>query len=118
MRLLISILLIAVVAGITSWFFYWWIIAFVAFIVTLAMGLRPAKAFLAGFLGIALLWLVLVLWKDIANEHMLSTRMAGVFGLSSYVLFIIVTVLVGGIVGGLAGWCGGLFRTALQSRKP
>lgn len=116
MRFLISILLIAAVAGLVSLFFPWWVISPVTFLVAFFSGLRPAKSFLAGFLGIALLWAVVILWKDIANEHILSSRMAGVFGLSSYPLFILVNIVLGGIVGGMSAWCSGLLRSVLYVR--
>jgi hypothetical protein len=88
----------------------WWSIAVVCFLVSFFAGLRGGKAFLAGFLGIALFWLVAALVHDVPNEHILSTRMAVLFKLPNYLLFILVTVVLGGLIGGLSAWAGALVR--------
>lgn len=106
MRLLISILLIALVSFIATSFLPWWMIAVVCFVVTFFFRLNSGKAFLAGFAGIFLLWLVVASLKDVANDHILSSRMAHLFSLSNSFLFLLVGAVVGGIVGGMAGWSG------------
>ena len=113
MRLIVTILSIAIIAWIAEYFFPWWIAALIAFIMTFSIELKPGRAFLAGFLGIMLLWLCVSLWKDIPNEHILSARMAVLFKLPNYGLFILVVALIGGIVGGLSGWSGALVRRNL-----
>lgn len=117
MKFIPAILLIAVLSGIAEWFAPWWSLAIVAAVIAVAMKLRPGKAFLAGFLGIALLWLGVVLWRDIPNEHILSTRLAKLFTLPDHTLFIVVTVVIGGLVGGLSAWAGAQLRMAFQSRR-
>ena len=114
MRFLLTILTIAVAAAITEWFAPWWTAAIVAAIAGYVSSLSTGKAFLAGFCGIALLWLVFALWRDIPNNHILSTRMAQLFTLSSYVLYILVTGVIGGIVGGLSAWSGAHLRFLLR----
>lgn len=116
MRKLITILIIALLAGIATWFLPWWMIAVVCFLIAVVMQLTPKKGFGAGFWGIALLWLAVILFRDIPNDHILSARMAKVFSLPHYSLFILVTLLIGGLVGGLAGWAGGWMNKAF--RKP
>jgi hypothetical protein len=113
MRLIFSIICIALVAGIAEYFFPWWIAALVTFIIVFSIEIKPAKAFLAGFLGIFLLWLSISLYKDLPNEHILSQRMAVLFKLPHYGLFLLVAALIGGIVGGLSGWSGALVRRNL-----
>jgi hypothetical protein len=110
MKLFLSIVLIVTLSAIAAHFLPWWIIAVVSFVVSLMMAIKPDKAFLAGFLGVAVFWLIAVLLKDIPNEHILSWRMAALFHLPNYILFIIVTVFVGSLIGGLAAWSGALFR--------
>lgn len=102
MRTVIAILVIAVLSAIATWFLPWWMIAVVAFLVVAFY--KPPRPFLSGFAGIALLWLVWILFKDISNEHILSTRMAKVFSLPNYALLIILNIFIGGLIGGLAGW--------------
>lgn len=115
MRFLSAILLTALLAAITTWLFAWWMIAVAAFMVMLFIMVKPAKGFLAGFLGIALLWLIIILFKDQANDHVLADRMSKLFGLSNSVLFITVNVFLGALVGGLAGWSGALTRKIFRS---
>jgi hypothetical protein len=110
MRFVIAILLTALLAGITTWLLPWWMIAVSAFIVMLIISVKPAGGFFAGFLGIALLWLIVVMMKDMSNAHILSGRMVKLFGLPNAALFIAVTVFLGGLVGGLSGWSGALTR--------
>jgi hypothetical protein len=114
MRFIISILLIAILAAVATYFFAWWSVAIVCFIITLIAGLKPGKAFLAGFFGIGVFWLIAAVGHDIPNEHILSQRMAVLFKLPHYSLFILVTVLIGALVGGLAGWSGGLARKGFK----
>ena len=110
MRFLLSVILIALLAAGAEYFMPWWSVAVVCFIVSLLIKQRAGRAFLAGFCGIALMWLVIALIHDIANDHILSTRMAALFHLPNYGLFIVVTVLIGGLVGGLSAWAGALLR--------
>lgn len=110
MRLFLAILFTVLLAGITTWLFPWWMVAVSAFVVMLIVAVKPSGGFLAGFLGIALLWLAVVVVKDMSNAHVLSGRMAKLFGLPNATLFIVVTVILGGLIGGLAGWSGALTR--------
>lgn len=110
MRFFISFILISLLAALAETFVSWWIVVVVALLVTLFTGLRPGRAFGAGFAGIGLLWLILSLVHDIPNDHILSSRMAALFHLPNYTMFVLVTVIVGGLVGGLGGWCGSLLR--------
>ena|ERR1035437_1569135 len=111
MRFLLAVILIALLSAVAEYFLPWWTIAVVCFLVSLFIGGKPGKAFLMGFLGIAIFWLIAALMHDLSNEHILSTRMAALFHLPNYGLFIVVTVFVGGLVGGLSAWAGALLKT-------
>jgi hypothetical protein len=114
MKLLITILIIAFLGGLASYFTqWWWMIALAAFVVHLVAGMKPVLGFLSGFLGAGLLWTVWAIVADIVNEHILMPKMAGVFHLPNPALFVLVTALLGGIVGGMAGWSGSLLRKNL-----
>jgi hypothetical protein len=118
MKLIVSVVLIAIIAGIAEWFAPWWSLAIVAAVVAIAMKLSPGKAFLAGFLGIAVLWLGVVLWRDIPNNHILSERLAKLFKVPSYTLFIVVTAVLGGLIGGLAALAGALLVPRWRKKAP
>lgn len=105
MRQLITIIITALLAWLTSQVFAWWMVAVIPFLIAVVWQLRPGWAFLNGFLSIGLLWLYLILKTDIANEQILSQRMAQLFGLG-HGLFIAVNILLGALVGGLGGWSG------------
>jgi len=117
MRLLISILITALLACLTSWLFAaWWMIAVIPFLVAIVSKQKPGQAFISGMLAIALLWLILIVKTDTANERILSSRMAQLFGLG-HILFLIVNVVLGALVGGLGGWSGASMRKIYREKK-
>ena len=111
MRFITSILLIALLAAVAEYFLPWWSLAAVAFAVALMMKLKPGQAFLSGFLGIALLWAGIAIWRDMANDHILADRLAVlILKVPNHWLFVVLTAVVGGLVGGFAAWSGALLR--------
>ncbi len=111
MKFLLSVILIALLAMGAEHFLPWWSVAVVSFLVSVLISQKPGRAFLSGFCGIGIFWLITALRHDVANDHILSTRMAALFHLPNYGLFIGVTVLIGGLVGGLSAWAGALMRS-------
>lgn len=109
-RFLLAVVVIAVLSAGVEFILPWWSVAIVAFLVSLIIPQRPGKAFLMGFSGVGLCWLVVAMTRDICNDHILSTKMAALFKLPTYDMFLVVTVIVGGLVGGLAGWAGALVK--------
>lgn len=103
MRLILNILLIAIIAFFAGLYFAWWTVAVAAFIVVLFLPLRPAAAFVAGFMAVFLLWVVLAALINTANDGILASRIGQLLntGRNPFVL-ILVTGLTGGIVGGLS----------------
>lgn len=110
MKFLLSVILIALLSAGAELLLPWWSCAMVCFIVALFVRQGGGRAFLMGFCGVGLLWLVAAMMHDVANAHILSTRMAALLKLPNYGLFIVVTVFVGALLGGLAGLSGALLR--------
>ena len=111
MKLLVAAILTALLAVVGGLYFPWWIIAAAAFISVLLIPMRSSKAFLAGFLGIFILWVLLATWIDVKNNGVLAAKVAQIFPLGgSAFLLILVTALVGGLVGGVAALCGSYLR--------
>src|SRR5439155_20989276 len=111
MKLLVAIILTALLAVVGGLCFPWWSIAIAAFISVLLIPMRSGKAFLAGFLGIFILWLFLAWWIDIKNQGVLSKKVAEIFHLGgSSFLIILVTELIGGLVGGVAAMSASYLR--------
>lgn len=104
--------LIALLSFIAGLFLPWWTIAVAAFLVSVLIPQKPLRAFFAGFLALFLLWGGLALAIDLANQSILSTRVAGLLPLGgSSVALILVTALVAALVGG------GASLTAAYLRK-
>lgn len=114
MRTALFIIIIAIISAVAEVYLPWWTIAIVPFIAALVMNRKGSTSFIAGFLGIALFWLVAMLIKDIPNEHILSRRMAAVFMLPSYGLLMLIVTILGGLIGGLSAWAGGLLRGGMK----
>ena len=94
----------------------WWGFAITSLLVGIAIRLKPWQSFLASFTGMLLLWVVLALLKDIPNDHLLSTKVAQILPLKgSYLLLILLTGIIGGLVGGLSALTGSF---ALHSFTP
>jgi len=111
MKLLVSIILTGLLAYVCAFWLPWWSIALAAFVIALLIPQRPAKAFLAGLLGIFLLWALIATIIDIRNESLLSAKIAEVLPLGgSSILLILVTGMVGGLVGGFAAMSGSYLR--------
>ncbi|MHA4847248.1 hypothetical protein ACX0G7_24000 [Flavitalea antarctica] len=92
----------------------WWIIAPVGLFTGYLIQLRPATAFLAGFIACFLLWFCLAFVIDYKNEHILATRIGALFTLKQPLLMILITGLIGGLVTGMASLTGALLRTRLK----
>jgi hypothetical protein len=115
MKFIIALLLTAMLSYISGIYFPWWAIAIAAFLVGLLIPQRPGKAFLAGLLGVFMLWVTLAWWIDIKNSGILAARMSQLLPLGgSRVLLILVTGLVGSLVGGFAALSGSYLRVSAK----
>ena len=112
MKFIIAILLTALLSFSIGLFtsLPWWSFAICAFIVAIAIHQKAWKAFLSGFIALALLWGLMAAYYDLNNDHFLSTKIAGVFSLGSSTLLLVVTALVGGLVAGFAALTGSFLR--------
>lgn len=111
MKFLISVILTALTAFVVSLYLPWWGIALAAFAVALVVPQRPWVSWLAGFLGLFLLWVIVAWWIDSKNAGILSAKMAALLSLgTSSFLLILVTGLVGALVGGMAALTGSFVR--------
>lgn len=95
----------------------WWSFAITSFIVAVTVHQKVNKAFLAGFTGLFLLWTVMAVMIDNANNHILATKVANVLPLGgSYWLLILLTGFIGGLVSGLAALTGSYLRQSPKRR--
>jgi len=100
-KFFVTTALIALLSFVFGLFFPWWTIAVAAFGVSALLPQRPIPAFFSGFAALFLLWGLLALVADLANESILSSRVAAVLPLGgSNIAILIVTAFVGALVGG------------------
>jgi len=89
----------------------WWSFVVTNLIIAIALPIKPVQSFIAGALGVGALWAGLAFGIDLANNHILSTKVAKILPLGgSYIALIIVTALVGALLGGLASLTGSFVR--------
>jgi len=119
MKFLVATILTAVlafIAGLLS-FSPWWGFAVTSLLVAVLVHQKAGKAFLAGFLGLQLLWAGLAWWVDMKNNGVLSEKIANVLPLGGNTIYLIMaTGFVGGLVAGLAAMSGSFLRSAKSSR--
>jgi len=116
MRLLLNSLLIPALAFGLEQFLPWWSIAVAALVVNALLHLPNGKAFLSGFIGIALWWGGYAFYIDQATDSILTEKVAALLGVGAPLVMVIVTALVGGLVGGLAALTGSSFRALMAGK--
>lgn len=108
MRFLIQLIAIMLAAFVLELFMPWWCIAIAAFAGGFA--LKSKANFLAGLLGIALLWAIKAWMLDSSASAPLAERVAAIFTLNKYLLML-VTALIGGLVAGFAAMSGAALKS-------
>jgi hypothetical protein len=91
----------------------WWAIAIVAFIVALAIPLKPFTSFVAGFAALFFAWGGLAWFISSNNEHLLAHKVSLLILKSdSPYLLILATAIIGALVAGFAALSGSYLRKA------
>jgi hypothetical protein len=91
----------------------WWSFVVTNFIIALAIPQKPLVSFLTGALGVGAIWAGLATGIDMANNHLLSSKVAQILPLNgSYVLLIVITAFIGFILGGMASLTAAYLRKA------
>ena len=111
MKFFAAILLTALTAFACGLYLPWWSFAVAAFIVSLVVYQRPITAFVTGFLGVLLLWLILLLSINYSNDYILAPKVSILMGFGeSIIILLLITCLIGSLTGGLAALTGSLLR--------
>ena len=111
MKMLVSIVLIALLSVAACLYLPWWVIAVVAFIVAAAIPQQPGRSFLSGFIALFLLWGSLSWYLSNNNEHILAHKISVLMlKMDSPALLIFVTALIGSLVAGFAALAGSYVR--------
>ena len=113
MKFIVAIILTALLAFVGGIFLPWWSIAIAGLFVAILINQRSGIAFLSGFLGVFLLWVLLSWWINVKNEGILATKIASVLPLGgSAFILILVTGFIGGLVAGFAALSGSYLRAS------
>lgn len=106
MKILVHVILIAVVSYLAEMFFPWWVAALCAFMVLALWPTSSIKAFLAGFLGVGILWFAGALFYSIQTDFILTAKVAQLLQASNSVVVIVITAIIGGLIGGMGALSG------------
>jgi hypothetical protein len=110
-------LIILVLTFAAAYFLPWWTAAIIAFTAGVICGKTSGRSFWSGFAAVFVAWAILALLKTIPNENRLATRVSHLFQLPNWILLLLVTSIIGGLVGGLAALSGGLVRDIFKKEK-
>ena len=113
-RFFIQIIIIVILASVMELLLPWWSIAIAAFVGGYLF--RTEANFIAGFLSIALLWLIHSVIIDISASTQLTEKVAAIFMMPKAALFSL-TAVIGGLVGGFAAMAGSALRKERRRMK-
>lgn len=111
MKFTIATLLTALLSFVAGLYLPWWSVALAAFLVALVVKQKAFQAWLSGFLGVGLLWVLVAIIKNSGNDGVLAKKIADLFSLNgSVILLIVITGFVGALVGGLGALTGAFLQ--------
>lgn len=117
MKAFFVFLIIGVLSYVAALYSPWWSIAIVAFAVTLFAPLNPFGSFLTAFLAGFVLWFGMAFFIDLANDHIMGSRIAVLFLKSPIpVAMAAVSGFAGGIVAGMAALTASFLRVRKKIR--
>ncbi|MCB9230735.1 MAG: hypothetical protein H6581_03690 [Bacteroidia bacterium] len=112
MKFLIQIALTALLAWIFQGLlhFPWWTVVIAAMAAAVPNKLPAGRSFLAGLMGIFILWALVAFQANAANDSILAAQAGKLFGGAPPLALVVVTGLIGGFVGGLGAMAGSLLE--------
>lgn len=116
MKFFAHLIVVLLLSWLLQTFLPWWTMAIGAFAVALVFQQSGFKSFLAGLLGVGLLWYIMAWYLDSSTDSVLSSRVAAIFPTKTVGLLMLVTALLGGLVGGFASLTGGLISYRRKSK--
>lgn len=99
---------IMITAYLLNLFLPWWAIAISGVVFGYWFNEKAGQSFGWGFLALFLLWGGQALYIHLANQGILSTRIAEMLSVGSPFIVVLITALLGGLIGGLAALTGSL----------
>lgn len=117
MKLIVRLIIIGAFTYFLSPFATWWFGMIVAFGVCYISPSSGLNAFVAGFLGVGLVWMGHAWSIDVQNESAFSTTVAEIMQVGDPILLVFSTGLIGGLAGGFASLSGTTFRQLFVKPK-
>lgn len=114
---MILALLILLLAFLLNLILPWWSIAVPGLVLGYLFKQKAWASFLWGFLALFLLWGGQALYIHLANDGILSTRVAHMLGVKAPLLVVLLTGVLGGLVSGVATLTGSLIRATPKAEK-
>jgi hypothetical protein len=109
-KFIVSVIVTGLLAFACGLYLPWWSIALAAFIVAFFIHQPPLRSFLTGFVGVMLLWLVLILAINSGNQGILAPKMSMVMGFGDAYILVILSIFIGGLVAGFGSLTGCILR--------
>ena len=116
MKFFLQVIFTFLLSFLLQLFLPWWIVLFSSFIVSFVFKLEKINAFLGGFSSVAGLWMIKAALIDVNTNHIISTKIGPILGLSSPLLLILITGVIGGSVGGMGALTASYFRNRLKKK--
>lgn len=116
MKIIKQMIFTIVLAFVLGQFLPFWSVVIAGFVVGYLVKTGSFSSFIAGFLGIALLWGFSAWFMSSGNEGILLERIANLFTLSP-MLLLVVTSVIGGVLGGFAAVSGTQLRLLIFPKR-
>jgi hypothetical protein len=111
MKFLSALFLTALLSIAACLYLPWWAIAIVAFLVAVAIPLKPFASFFAGFAALFLAWGSLAWFISSNNQHLLAHKVSLlIISADSPYILILLTALIGAVVAGFSALSGSYLR--------
>lgn len=120
MKLILRIILIGAITYLLSPYISWWTGMVAAFLVCMAMPSTLLNAFVAGFLGVGMVWMGQAWVLDVANSSAFTeviVELLQVPLIDEPFSLILATGLIGGLSGGFGGASGASLRHVFKKKK-
>ncbi len=117
MKFLFKVILIAVLTYAFEQYFPWWSIGIAAFLGGYLIKTKGLNSFLAGALGVGLIWLWMAWQIDYKTNGILTIKMAELFNLTNKNILIAITAILGSVIGALTAWTGHNLRALFDKPK-
>ena len=107
MKMLVSVILVALLSLAAGLYLPWFTIAIVAFLVAILIPQKPVWSFLTGFIALFILWGSLAWYISSSNNNILAGKISLlIIHIQSPAILILLTALIGALVAGFAALAG------------